>query len=145
MSKLKWKFILILSLSGPIFGGLTILAWIHGYEQFIALMFLIGVGKFAAYFAPETPKRHAFIAGYLAAFFAVWTQVAFSDVYMKNNPEYLSVDIPFGLDPIAYTVAFSPFGGLMGGFLALLVASLVSALLKRYRSRQPKQQSGEVK
>lgn len=128
-----------LSMSGILYGGLTVIAWIHGFEPIAALLILASVALCAIYFAPHAPKRHAFFAGFLTAFFAIWTQIVFFKTYIYNNPEYAAIEIPFGLDPISYTALFSPLGGVMGGIVALLVAVPISAFSKYFLTKKKKQ------
>jgi len=74
---------------------------------------------------------HGFVAGFFSGIFALATQMIFADTYFVNNPEYLEVDLPFGLSPIAYTLIFSPIGGLLAGTISAVSALIVSWGLKK--------------
>ena len=122
MSKIEWRRIFLVSLSGLVFAGLTIFALVQGREHWVALLILIGIATSMAKQVPLAPKRNAFVAGFLTALIAVWTQAAFLPLYFEYNPSYRVLEIPFGLSPQAYTVLFAPIGALLAGILAALVA-----------------------
>lgn len=124
-----WGRVLILAVAGPVYGGLTILGWIHGLEHWVALILIGAVGKVAALLAPSAPIRHAFAAGFLTAVAALLVQALFAPLYFENNAGYASIEIPFGLSPVTYTLAFAPIGGLLAGLLAMAAAWLVSSML----------------
>ncbi len=126
MTKIKWRLVLFLSLTGLLFAGLTVASWIAGYEHLVGLIMIAGVAKGAVFFAPEAPRKNAFAAGFLTGIFAVWTQAAFLPLYFKNNPKYLEIEIPLGLSPFAWTVLFSPLAGLAGGVVALFLAAILA-------------------
>ncbi|MEM8815873.1 MAG: hypothetical protein AAGE85_08600 [Pseudomonadota bacterium] len=130
-----WGRVLILAVAGPVYGGLTILGWIHGIEHWVALILIGGVGKAAALLAPSAPIRHAFAAGFLTAVAALLTQALFVPLYFENNPGYASIEVPFGLSARAYTLGFAPLGGLAAGLLAMAAAWLVSRTLALLRVR----------
>jgi len=131
MFKIRWRLVLLLAMSGVLFGVLTVLACINGHEDIVALLFLLGVGKFTAFFERAQPVWHGFVAGFFSGIFALATQMIFADTYFVNNPEYLEVDLPFGLSPIAYTLIFSPIGGLLAGTISAVSALIVSWGLKK--------------
>ncbi len=133
MKNINWPLVLMLSLSGFLFAGLTIASWIAGYEHLVGLIIIAGVAKGAVFFAQAAPKRNAFAAGFLTGVFAVWTQAAFLPLYFKNNPEYLEIEIPFGLTPGAWTVLFSPLAGLAAGVLALLIAAIIAWPMAKFK------------
>ena len=135
MDNLNWKLILSLSASGIVYCLCTILGWIYGSEYWFAFATLAGVGMLAAWLSPGTPKRHAFAAGFLTVFLAIWTQILFFDSYMENNPGYATAKIPFDLDALVYTVLFSPLGGLVGGILAGLASLLVIYVSRKTGNR----------
>jgi hypothetical protein len=133
MSDLRWQAILTTSSSGILFGALTIFAWISGYEQWVALIIIAGIGKVMAYVVHDTPVRHAFVAGFLAGLLAVWTQAAFLPLYFENNPSYQFIEVPFGLGARMYTVLVAPIGGLIAGTLACAIAWPVSIVIRLWR------------
>ena len=130
MYRLTWGLVLALLSVGIAYGALTVFVGIRGYEHWLALVSLVGIGIFAACIEAAAHKRHAFVAGFLAAFLALWVQVLFHKTYFANNPSYVAADIPFGMEPLSYMIAVSPIGGFIGGILACLAASL-TALAKR--------------
>ena len=134
MKGIKWRLVLILSLSGIVFAALTIASWIAGYEHLVGLITIAGVAKGAVFFAPKAPKKNAFAAGFLTGIFAVWTQAAFLPLYFKNNPEYLDIEIPLGLSPLAWTVLFSPLAGLAAGALATLIAAILAWPMAKFKN-----------
>ncbi|MEO1250811.1 MAG: hypothetical protein AAFW81_00515 [Pseudomonadota bacterium] len=135
MARLKWPLIAILASTGFLFGGATIMGWIAGWEHVIALIFIIGVGKMAAFFAPAAPRSNAFVAGFLMALVAVWTQGVFLRTYFENNPDYAATDIPLGLSAQAWTFLAAPVGALFAGALAVLSAIVFAFLFKRFWPR----------
>ncbi len=134
MKRMNWRLVFLFSLSGVFFAVLTIFAWIHGYEHWFALATIVLVAKFIALMEHDAPIKHGFAAGFFTALFALWTQAAFAPIYLKNNPAYREVEIPFGLDPLTYTILFSPIGGLMAGILAVFVAWPVAKLYLALRT-----------
>jgi len=133
MKILNWPLIAIVGASGFVFAAATITAWIQGYEHWVGLIFIAGAGKMAAFFAPKAPMRNAFIAGFFMGLTAVWTQAAFLDLYFKNNPAYLAVEIPFGLDARSWTIIFAPAGAILVGILSSLVSWPIAKLTKALR------------
>ena len=134
MNNMNWRLVILLSLSGVAFAALTIGAWISGYEHWVALATLVLVAKFAGIIGFEAPIRHGFAAGFLTALLAVLTQAAFAPIYFKNNPTYLEVEIPFGLNPVLFTVLFAPIGGLVAGVIAVFIAWPVAKLFLAMRT-----------
>ena len=133
MKNIRWRPVLLTSITGIIFGVLTIFAVISGYEGWVALISIAGIGKVMAYLVPDAPIRNAFVAGFLAGLLAIWTQAAFLPLYFENNPAYQQIEIPFGLPARTYTVLSAPFGGLMAGLLASAIAWPVSRVISRWR------------
>ena len=134
MIKLRWGLLAILACCGVIYGALTIVAWVHGYEQVIALMILISVGVCVACVEQVTPLRHAFIAGFFTAIAALVTQMLFATIYFQNNPGYSDIELPFGLSPQVFTLLFSPLGGLLAACIAVLATWPSVLLLKHWRN-----------
>lgn len=134
MKRISWGLVFLLSFSGFVFAGLTIASWIAGYEHLVGLIMIAGVAKGAVFFAPEAPKRNAFAAGFLTGIFAVWTQAAFLPLYFKNNPDYLEIEIPLGLSPVAYTILFSPLAGLAAGALAVVIAAVIAWPMAKFKN-----------
>ena len=64
MKRINWGLVFVLSLSGFVFAGLTIVSWVAGYEHLVGLIIIAGVAKGAVFFAPDAPKRNAFAAGF---------------------------------------------------------------------------------
>ncbi len=135
MSKIEWRRIFLVSLSGFVFAGMTIFALLQGQEHWVALLMLFGIATAMAQQVPLAPKRNAFVAGFLTALLAVWTQAAFLPLYFENNPSYRLLEIPFGLSPQAYTVLFAPIGALLAGILAALFVWPIAKIVR------PNQQS----
>lgn len=133
MSKIRWPLVGTLSMSGVVYAWLTILAWIHGHEHWVALIIVISIAIIAVFLEQRAPVRLAFVAGYGTALLALWTQALFAPLYLQNNPAYASIDVPFGLSMVSYTLAFSPVGGLIAGCLAALIAWPLSQIAKRWR------------
>ena len=126
---IRWDYALWLSVSGLLYAAMTIFGWAHGYEYWVALVLIGGVGKLAALLAPRAPIQNAFAAGFLAAMLALVLQAVFMPVYFDNNPAYTAVEIPFGLSARQYTLLFAPPGGLLAATLAAASAWLVSRVL----------------
>lgn len=131
MGKIRWKLVLTLALTGVLFGILTIKAWIHGYEGIVAFLFLVGISVFIVLNEYRAPIRNAFIAGFFTAILALITQMTFADTYFANNPEYLEIELPFGLSPVLYTILFAPIGGLVAGGLAAFSALILVFVKQR--------------
>jgi len=134
MKKMNWRLVFLFALSGLVYAGLTIMGRIHGIEHWVALAMIILVGKFIALLEPRAPIKHGFMAGFLAGLLAILMQLAFSPTYLKNNPDYRDIDIPFGLDLHVYTALFAPVGGLMAGFIAIIVAWPVAKMYLAIRA-----------
>jgi hypothetical protein len=100
MSKIQWRLVIMISLSGLVFAGLTIFALIPGKEQLVVILMLFAIAVSMTRLAPGAPMRNAFAAGFLTALLAVWTQAAFLPLYFENNPSYSQIAIPFGLSPV---------------------------------------------
>ena len=135
---LRWDYLLLLSVIGAVYGAITIFGWIHGYEYWVALVLIGGVGKIAALLVRQAPLRNAFAAGFLAALLALALQAAFMPVYFVNNPAYAAEEIPLGLSARQYTLLFAPLGALFAASLAVASAWLVSralSLLARRRTQ----------
>ncbi len=122
MSKIQWRLVLTISLSGLVFAGLTIFAVISGSEHWVGLLILAGVAVSMARLAPAAPRLNAFAAGFVTTLCAVWTQAIFLPLYFENNPSYRLLEIPLGLSPLAWTVLSAPVGALVAGMLAALLA-----------------------
>jgi len=122
---MRWNCTLLLSASGLLYAIVTIFGWVQGFEYWVALLLIGGVGKVAALLAPQAPLRNAFAAGFLAAMLALILQAVFMPVYFDNNPAYAAVEIPFGLSARQYTLLFAPLGGLLAAMLAAASAWLV--------------------
>ncbi len=133
MSNLRWRLILLTSLGGILFGILTILAWISGYEYRVALIIVSGIAIVMAFSVHDAPIRNAFVAGFLAGLLGIWTQAAFLSLYFENNPAYQQIAIPFGLSARMYTVLSAPIGGLIAGAAASVIAWPVSIVVRRWR------------
>ncbi len=140
-SRIRWDYTLLLSISGLLYAAVTVFGWVRGFEYWVALVLIGGVGKTAALLAPQAPLRNAFAAGFLAALLALTLQALFMPVYFDNNPGYANVEIPFGLSARQYTLVFAPLGGLVAALLAAASAWFVSRALLLV-ARRRKQRAG---
>jgi len=140
-SRIRWDYTFLLSLSGLFYAAVTVFGWVHGFEHWVALVLIGGVGKIAALLAPQAPLRNAFAAGFLAALLALMLQAMFMSVYFANNPGYANVEIPLGLSARQYTLLFAPLGGLVAALLAAASAWFVSRALLLI-ARRRKQRAG---
>ena len=132
--KMKWRKVFLFAASGILYGALTVSGAIQGFEYWVALATIALVGKFMALSEPDAPIKHSFLAGLFTGVSALLMQAILMPVYMKNNPAYRSVEVPFGLDPAVYTALFAPIGGLLAGVIAVLVAWPVSKLYLALRT-----------
>ena len=128
---MRWLLVLSLSSLGAVFGLLSVYSVITGYEQVVATVGLVGIGKIAGFFERDTPIRHGFAAGAGASLSALWTQGILMPLYLDNNPIYKSDSLPFGLSEQAFTFVFSPLGAIVGGTLSLLAAVLFAFLMRK--------------
>ena len=128
MRMFDWKLILLLTLPGVGFGVATIFAWIQGFEYFVMLAMIAGIGVLAAIIAPDRAGRTAWMGSFLAVLTAIWLQGAFLETYFAHNPSYAEIEIPLGLSPRVWTFAFAPLGAFFAGGLSLVIALAVKWL-----------------
>ena len=129
-SPLAWKLIVGLAPIGLIFAALTITGSLPGASatRWTALGLLAVVGLTIGLRAPGRSFRHGLVGGFLVALVAIETQALFLGTYFANNPEYMDIEMPFGLAPRLATALLGPLNAILAG----LVVGLIAALVARY-------------
>lgn len=114
MKNIKWKFIAINSMPGLLHGVLSIFGMVEGWEVLLWSIF----GIYAVFSTVTTYNEKIFLHGLLTGLaitlWTGWIQALFLDMYLKNNPDYLSL-MNDGFNYRLFTWLFTPVFGILYG------------------------------
>lgn len=133
--KTRLALFLLPVILGVTYGLLTVFALISGLEHKIALSGLVLIGLIIGVSKLSRRLLVSFAIGFFTALFALATQMLLAGTYFHNNPQYLDVEIPFGLSPVQFTVLFAPIGSFVAGSISMIFAALFGLGIALIRPR----------
>ena len=133
--KTRLALFLLPVILGVTYGLLTVFALISGLEHKIALSVLVLIGLIIGVSKLSRRLFVSFAIGFFTALSALATQMLLAGAYFHNNPQYLDVEIPFGLSPVQFTVLFAPIGSFVAGSISMIFAALFGLGIALIRPR----------